>query len=70
METYQVPAILDDPRYTSALGADLDRGALARFADVRGIRIEDDVLVTDGEPDVLSRAVPKDPREIEAVMRG
>ena len=34
-----------------------------------GIRIEDDVLVTRGEPDVLSADVPKDPDAIEALMR-
>lgn len=33
-----------------------------------GIRIEDDVLVTEGAPVVLSAAVPKDPDEIEALM--
>ncbi len=33
-----------------------------------GIRIEDDVLVTDGEPEVLSAGVPKDPEAIEALM--
>lgn len=33
-----------------------------------GIRIEDDVLVTDGEPDVLSRDVPKSVDMIESVM--
>ena len=33
-----------------------------------GIRIEDDVLVTDGEPEVLSRDVPKSVDAIEAVM--
>jgi Xaa-Pro aminopeptidase len=33
-----------------------------------GIRIEDDVLVTRGEPDVLSRDVPKQADEIEALM--
>ena len=35
-----------------------------------GIRIEDDVLVTDGEPEVLSRDVPKSVGAIEAVMAG
>ena len=34
-----------------------------------GIRIEDDVLVTRGEPDVLSADVPKDPDAIEELMR-
>jgi Xaa-Pro aminopeptidase len=33
-----------------------------------GIRIEDDVLVTRGEPDVLSREAPKQVDEIEALM--
>ncbi|MCB1773765.1 MAG: aminopeptidase P N-terminal domain-containing protein [Gammaproteobacteria bacterium] len=33
-----------------------------------GIRIEDDVLVTRGEPDVLSRDVPKEIDRIEALM--
>lgn len=34
-----------------------------------GIRIEDDVAVTRGEPDVLSADVPKHPDEVEALMR-
>lgn len=33
-----------------------------------GIRIEDDVLVTNGEPDVLTRDCPKDPDELEAII--
>lgn len=33
-----------------------------------GIRIEDDVLVTDGPPRVLSEAIPKDADEIERFM--
>lgn len=33
-----------------------------------GIRIEDDVLVTRGDPDVLSRDVPKSVSQIEALM--
>jgi Xaa-Pro aminopeptidase len=34
-----------------------------------GIRIEDDVLVTKGEPDVLTRDVPKEVEQIEALMQ-
>ena len=37
------------------------------FANI-GIRIEDDVLVTEGAPDVLTRDVPKNVEEIEALM--
>lgn len=34
-----------------------------------GIRIEDDILVTDGEPIILSKALPVKPEEIEAMMK-
>lgn len=67
---YLVPAILEDATLTEPLGADLDRAALARFADVRGIRIEDDVLCTEGAPEVLSRDCPKDASEIERIVQG
>lgn len=65
---YLVPAILADPAITGPVGADLDRATLEKFADVRGIRIEDDVLCTDGEPEVLTRAVPKEAAAVEDVM--
>ena len=39
----------------------------ARFRGI-GIRIEDDVVVGDGEPEVISAAAPKDPDRIEALM--
>jgi Xaa-Pro aminopeptidase len=65
---YQVPAILADPAITGPLGADLDRRALEKFADVRGIRIEDDVLCTEGDPEVLTRGVPKEASAVEALM--
>ena len=35
-----------------------------------GIRIEDDVLVTDGAPEVLTAALPTDPDEVERICRG
>jgi Xaa-Pro aminopeptidase len=65
---YNVPGILDDAALTEPFGNDLDRTKLLAFADVRGIRIEDDVMVTEGEPDVLSAAIPKAPSEIERAM--
>ena len=35
-----------------------------------GIRIEDDVLVTDGEPEILTADVPKQIQDIETWMAG
>jgi len=69
---YIVPAILDDPKIAGPFVDDktLDRGALARFEDVRGVRIEDDVLCTEGAPEVLTASIPKAAAEVEAVVQG
>ena len=66
---YNVPGILNDAALTASLGNDLDRTKLAAFSDVRGIRIEDDVVVTESEPEVLTAAIPKAPSDVEAAMR-
>ena len=66
---YLVPAILEHPELGGKAKGRIDFDVLARFRDVRGIRIEDDVLVTDGAPDVVTRAIPKEPDDVEAAMR-
>ncbi len=43
------------------------KGVPARYRGI-GIRIEDDVIVTSGDPEVISAGVPKDADEIEALM--
>jgi len=65
---YHVPAILEDRELTRVAGDRLDRKRLAAFSDVRGIRIEDDVLVTANGRDVLTGAIPKKPDEVEASL--
>ncbi|RLB65852.1 MAG: aminopeptidase P family protein [Deltaproteobacteria bacterium] len=65
---YQVPAIVGDQAYAGAVGADLDRTELAKYGDVRGIRIEDDVLVTAAGHEVLTRGAPKETAAIEVLM--
>jgi Xaa-Pro aminopeptidase len=69
---YFVPAILQDPARTAVAGDRLCRERLTAFADVRGIRIEDDVLVKpQGHEvgyEVLTAAIPKTVEAIEAEM--
>ena len=65
---YQVPSLLADPEQVGLSARALDRHKLAAFADVRGIRIEDDVLVTERGAEVLTRALPKRPDEVEALV--
>ena len=62
---YRIAGILDDPALVGALEGALDREVLARYADVRGIRIEDDVLVTETGCRVLTADIPKLARELE-----
>ncbi len=43
------------------------KGVVAKWRGI-GIRIEDDVVVTRGEPEVITASVPNDPDEIETLM--
>jgi Xaa-Pro aminopeptidase len=61
---YQVPAILNDPDFRAKYQDVVNWERLAQFADVRGIRIEDDVLVTDSGSKVLTAELPT---KIEAI---
>jgi Xaa-Pro aminopeptidase len=65
---YQVPSLLQNPQRVGLSIKALRRDRLAAFQDVRGIRIEDDVLVTKDGSDVLTQALPKAAREIEALV--
>jgi Xaa-Pro aminopeptidase len=68
---YQIPALLEPgSELVAPFDADgsLDRRVLAKFADVRGIRIEDDVLVTDTGNEVLTGALVKRASDVEAVV--
>jgi Xaa-Pro aminopeptidase len=66
---YQIPALLSNSSEMTRIESALDRKRLAEFADVRGIRIEDDVLVTSEGCEVLTSAIPKTAVEIEAAVR-
>jgi Xaa-Pro aminopeptidase len=66
---YQIPDLIAGVEPGSPLDRALDRERLAQFSDVRGIRIEDDVLVTPAGYEILSQDIPKTARDIEAAMR-
>jgi Xaa-Pro aminopeptidase len=65
---YRIPRILERSEELGELEPHLNRSVLARFADVRGIRIEDDVLVTESGSDVLTRMIPKSIGAVEAAV--
>ncbi|QLE54205.1 aminopeptidase P family protein [Nostoc sp. TCL26-01] len=67
---YQVPAILNDAKNRSKYHDVVNWKRLSQFADVRGIRIEDDVLVTDTGSEVLTAALPNDAESVENLSRG
>jgi len=65
---YFVPAILEDPQLMKKAAGRIDQDKLARYASVRGIRIEDDVLVTATGAEVLTAAIPKSVDAVEAEL--
>ncbi|HET9957164.1 MAG TPA: aminopeptidase P family protein [Polyangiaceae bacterium] len=67
---YQIARILERPEEVGELERFLCRDVLARYSDVRGIRIEDDVLVTERGCRVLTEAIPKTVADVEAALAG
>ncbi|HAG79737.1 MAG TPA: Xaa-Pro aminopeptidase [Cyanobacteria bacterium UBA12227] len=66
---YQVPAILHDPGRQAKYQNMVNWERLEQFADVRGIRIEDDVLVTENGSEVLTAALPNQAEKIEELVK-
>ena len=65
---YQVPAILNDSDFRTKYQDVVNWERLAQFDDVRGIRIEDDVLITDSGAEVLTAQLPTKIEDIENLM--
>jgi Xaa-Pro aminopeptidase/Xaa-Pro dipeptidase len=65
---YQVPAILNNAKNQAKYQDAVNWERLGQFADVRGIRIEDDVLVTNTGSEVLTAALPNDADTVEHLV--
>lgn len=66
---YQVPGILQDPTRRACYQSLVNWERLAQFRDIRGIRIEDDVLITPTGCEVLTAALPSQADAIEAIVK-
>ncbi|MBE9103243.1 aminopeptidase P family protein [Vacuolonema iberomarrocanum] len=67
---YQVDALLNDPERRANFDGVVNWERLEEFRDVRGIRIEDDVLVTETGSEVLTVALPTDADSVAQCVRG
>ncbi|MEL6778418.1 MAG: aminopeptidase P family protein [Cyanobacteria bacterium J06597_16] len=67
---YQVPAILNNGMMRDRYAHMVNWERLRQFDDVRGIRIEDDILITAQGNEVLSQDLPTAAQDIEALVQG
>jgi len=65
---YFIPALIDKWRAEGKCADFIDYDELDKWRDFGGIRIEDDVLVTDTGSRILGKPIPKTVKEIEEVM--
>lgn len=65
---YQVPGILNDPKIRDQYQYLVNWERLEKFTDVRGIRIEDDVLITASGNEVLTDELPNKANDIEDLV--
>ena len=65
---YQVPAILNNQDFRAKYQDVVNWERLAQFTDVKGIRIEDDVLVTGSGSEILTVELPTKIKDIEALV--
>lgn len=67
---YFIPALIDRWQADRRHAEFIDYDRIAEYRDFGGIRIEDDVLITDDGCRVLGTPIPKAVAEVEAAMNG
>lgn len=65
---YQVPGILKDRETCDRYATMVNWDRLTQFSDVRGIRIEDDVLITENGCEVLTANLPTQADQVESLI--
>ena len=65
---YQIPAIVNNGQFRDKYQEVVNWDKLAQFSDVKGIRIEDDILVTENGAEILSVELPTQIKEIEEIL--
>ncbi|MEO1399807.1 MAG: aminopeptidase P family protein [Cyanobacteria bacterium J06635_1] len=66
---YQVPGILNESQRREQYCDCVNWDRLEQFDDVRGIRIEDDVLITENGCEVITKALPTSAEAIESLLK-
>ena len=67
---YFIPELIDLWKAENKLAAFINYDQVEKYRDFGGVRIEDDVLVTEEGHRVLGKPVPKTIEEVEAAMKG
>ena len=62
---YFIPALVNNPELRAKYPNEVNWELAERFLPIGGVRVEDNVLVTDGEPEILTAAIPKEAHEVE-----
>ena len=66
---YFIPELIDSWKSENKLAEFINYTKVETYMDFGGIRIEDDVLVTETGPKVLGKPIPKTVAEIETIMK-
>jgi Xaa-Pro aminopeptidase len=67
---YFIPELIEIWKSENKLAEFINYEKVETYKDFGGIRIEDDVLVTETGYRVLGKPIPKTVEEIEAIMKG